>query len=52
MSFKIAALMRDQQWFEEVEELAQLMQQPEHAAVREELLRNWVGERQDYTDVG
>ena len=52
MSFKIADLMRDQRWFGEVEELAQLMQQPEHARVRAELLRNWIGERQDYTEVG
>ena len=52
MSFKIADLMRDQRWFREVEELAQLMQQPEHAKVRAELLRNWIGERQDYTEVG
>ena len=52
MSFKIADLMRDQRWFGEVETLAQLMQQPEHARVRAELLRNWIGERQDYTEVG
>ncbi len=52
MSFRIADLMRDQKWFPQVEELAKLMQQPEYAAVRAELLRNWIGERQDYTDVG
>jgi ATP-dependent DNA helicase RecG len=52
MSFRIADLMRDQEWFPQVEELAKLMQQPEYAAVRAELLRNWIGERQDYTDVG
>jgi ATP-dependent DNA helicase RecG len=52
MSFRIADLMRDQQWFPEVEALAQLLQQPQHAAERAELLRNWIGERQDYTDVG
>ena len=52
MSFKIADLMRDQKWFPQVEELAQLMQQPQHATERAELLRNWIGERQDYTDVG
>ncbi len=51
-SFKIADLARDQDWFGEVEELARLLQQPEHAAAREALLRNWIGARQDYTDVG
>ena len=52
MSFHIADLMRDQAWFGEAEALAQLMQQPEHLAEREQLLHNWVGERQDYTEVG
>ncbi len=52
MSFKIADLMRDRGWFTEVDELARLMQRPEHAEVRAELLRNWIGQRQDYTDVG
>ena len=52
MSFKIADLMRDQRWFGEVDELAQLMQQPGHARVKTELLRNWIGGRQDYTEVG
>jgi len=52
MSFKIADLMRDQKWFPQVEALAKLMRQPEHLRQREALLRNWIGERQDYTDVG
>ena len=52
MSFKIADLMRDQKWFAQVEELAKLMQQPEYAEERSQLLQNWIGERQDYTDVG
>ncbi|MCP4765184.1 MAG: ATP-dependent DNA helicase RecG [Gammaproteobacteria bacterium] len=52
MSFKIADLMRDQKWFAKVEALAKLVQQPEYARQRDELLRNWIGERQDYTDVG
>jgi ATP-dependent DNA helicase RecG len=52
MSFKIADLMRDQKWFAQVEELAKLMQQPEHSEERAQLLQNWIGERQDYTDVG
>ena len=52
MSFKIADLMRDQQWFAQVEVLAKLMQLPENATIRAELLRNWIGARQDYTDVG
>jgi ATP-dependent DNA helicase RecG len=52
MSFRIADLMRDQKWFPQVEALAKLMQQPEYHAESVELLRNWIGERQDYTDVG
>jgi ATP-dependent DNA helicase RecG len=52
MSFKIADLMRDQKLFPQVEALAKLMRRPEHARQRDELLRNWIGERQDYTDVG
>ena len=52
MSFRIADLMRDQKWFPQAEELAKMMQQPEYTSVRAELLRNWIGERQDYTDVG
>jgi hypothetical protein len=52
MSFKIADLMRDQKWFPQVEGLAKLMQQSQYSDERAELLRNWIGERQDYTDVG
>ena len=52
MSFRIADLMRDQKWFPQVEALAKMMQQAEYVQVRTELLRNWIGERQDYTDVG
>jgi len=52
LSFRIADLMRDQKWFAEVEELARLMQQPQYVNARAELLRNWIGERQDYTGVG
>ena len=52
MSFKIADLVRDQKWFTQVEGLAKLMQLPEYSRERGELLRNWIGERQDYTDVG
>jgi ATP-dependent DNA helicase RecG len=52
MSFRIADLIRDQKWFDEVDELASLMQQPKYARPRAELMRNWIGARQDYTDVG
>jgi ATP-dependent DNA helicase RecG len=52
VSFRIADLMRDQEWFPQVEELAQLMQQPPCRKLRAELIRNWIGERQDYTEVG
>jgi len=52
MSFRIADLMRDQKWFAQAEVLAQLMQQAEYRAEREQLLHNWIGARQDYTDVG
>ncbi len=52
MSFKIADLMRDQKCFPQADGLAKLMLEPQHSREREELLRNWIGERQDYTDVG
>jgi len=52
MSFRIADLMRDQKWFPQVEALAELMQQQQHQAERSQLLRNWIGARQDYTEVG
>ena len=51
-SFKIADLLRDQKWFAQVDELARLMQQNEYAGVRDELLRNWIGHKQGYTEVG
>ena len=52
MSFKIADLMRDRQWFPAAEELAGLMLQPGNTSARAQLLQNWIGARQDYTDVG
>ena len=55
MSFRIADLMRDQRWFPQVEALARLltsMLAHKVSSLREELLRNWIGQRQDYTDVG
>jgi len=52
MSFRIADLLRDQKWFPQAEALAKLMLQPEYREERAQLLRNWIGERQDYTDVG
>jgi ATP-dependent DNA helicase RecG len=52
MSFRIADLLRDQKWFPQVEALAKLMLQPEYREERAQLLRNWIGDRQDYTDVG
>ncbi len=51
-SFKIADILRDQKWFGEVEVLAQLIQQEPYAQMRQQLLENWIGERQDYTEVG
>lgn len=51
-SFKIADILRDQKWFNEVEELARLIQQDSYAEMREQLLQNWVGERGEYTEVG
>ncbi|MFT5741292.1 MAG: ATP-dependent DNA helicase RecG, partial [Gammaproteobacteria bacterium] len=52
MSFKIADIMRDQKWFSEVNNLAELMQQPEYSSERVALLDNWIGDRQNYSDVG
>ncbi|MFV2030874.1 MAG: ATP-dependent DNA helicase RecG [Gammaproteobacteria bacterium] len=51
-SFKIADLLRDQKWFAQVDELARLMQKNRYAGVRAELLRNWIGHKQGYTEVG
>ena len=51
-SFKIADILRDQKWFDEVEELSQLMQEEPNAEMHNQLLRNWVGERGEYTEVG
>jgi len=51
-SFKIADLMRDARWFPRVNELAELMQQPEYGKMRKQLMQNWIGHKQGYTDVG
>ncbi len=51
-SFKIADLMRDARWFTRVNELAELMQQSEYRKMRKQLMQNWVGHKQGYTDVG
>jgi ATP-dependent DNA helicase RecG len=51
-SFKIADLMRDARWFTRVNELAELMQQPGYGKMRKQLMQNWVGHKQGYTDVG
>ena len=51
-SFKIADLMRDARWFTRVNELAELMQQPEYGKMRKQLMQNWIGHKQGYTEVG
>lgn len=51
-SFKIADILRDQKWFAQVDELANLIQQDQYVDMRRQLLQNWVGERQGYTEVG
>ena len=51
-SFKIADLMRDARWFTRVNELAELMQQPEYGTMRKQLMQNWIGHKQGYTEVG
>jgi len=51
-SFKIADLMRDQRWFGDVNELAGLMQKDEYAYMRKQLMKNWIGHKQGYTEVG
>jgi len=51
-SFKIADLLRDQNWFSRVDDLAKLLQQDQYADMRQTLLRNWVGDRRGYTEVG
>ncbi|MCP3687084.1 MAG: ATP-dependent DNA helicase RecG [Gammaproteobacteria bacterium] len=51
-SFKIADLLQDQKWFAEVDTLAGIMRSSSHQSMRQQLLRNWVGVRQIYTEVG
>ncbi len=51
-SFKIADLLRDQRWFNTVDELATLMLTAENAKASAMLLENWVGHKQGYTEVG
>lgn len=51
-SFKIADILRDQKWFSEVAELSELIQRKPYAEMRRQLLQNWIGERQNYTEVG
>jgi len=51
-SFKIADLMRDQRWFSDVAELAGLMRKDEYAHMRKQLMNNWIGQKQGYTEVG
>lgn len=50
--FKIADLLRDQCWFEKVDELAKLMLADENSKITKMLLENWVGHKQGYTEVG
>jgi len=51
-SFKIVDLMRDQRWFGDVNELAGLMRKDEYAHMRKQLMNNWIGQKQGYTEVG
>jgi len=51
-SFKIADLLRDQRWFGQVNDLTRLMQQARFSGKRDELMQNWIGDKQGYTDVG
>lgn len=51
-SFKIADILRDQKWFAEVEQLVDFIQQKPYLEMRQQLLQNWIGERQNYTEVG
>ena len=51
-SFKIADLMRDQRWFSDVSKLAGLMRKDEYTHMRKQLMNNWIGQKQGYTEVG
>ena len=50
--FKIADLLRDQPWFDEVNVLARLMLEPVNEPMRQLLLQNWIGLKRNYTEVG
>jgi ATP-dependent DNA helicase RecG len=51
-SFKIADLVRDTRWFTRVNELAVLMQRSEYGNTGKQLMQNWIGLKQGYTEVG
>ncbi len=50
--FRIADLVRDRRWFDDAQQLATMLMQPEYAAERQRLLDNWIGARVRYSDIG
>ena len=50
--FRMADLLRDQRWFGQATELADMLMQEQFAVERQQLIENWVGERQSYSTVG
>ena len=51
-SFRIADLVRDRRWFDDAAELAARLMQPGTAAMARQLLDNWLGDRESYSDIG
>jgi len=51
-SFRMADLLRDKCWFPQAQQLAELLMQEPYESVRGQLLDNWIGHKQDYSDVG
>ena len=50
--FRIVDILRDRKWFSEAVKLTELIQQNRYAAMRRQLLKNWIGNRQNYIEVG
>lgn len=51
-SFRIVDLVRDKRWFEQAEQLADLLIQAQYSEQCEQLLENWIGHKAEYSDVG
>jgi ATP-dependent DNA helicase RecG len=51
-SFRMADLLRDQHWFDEARNLAELLMKNGYEQQRDRLLELWIGQRAHYSEVG